>query len=335
MKNRNKSAGRRLRPEGEDPRAEQTAPLAPEEAAPDGGAVDRELTEEETAAAQTLTETDMDELLEAAFGEEPEEEEEPETAGRLSRLKETPSLLKRRMRVFRRLLRPIWREEVKSARRRTVKLRLQMRRHPLKNVEKPVVAQIFRMRFTYQELNVLLLAICPLVGGTVSLPGAFALSVILLLALVFSSLFIELFQRILPGGVGEICHMVVIVGLVTAINMVLQVFMPVLDASLGLYVPLVTITCIILDFLLESSRKQGFFYLAADSAATGGSAALLLLILGLVREVLGRGTLCGAPLWGNVRPFLLAGTVGGGFLALGFLAAVIQGLRGLRKKGKV
>ena len=181
---------------------------------------------------------------------------------------------------------------------------------------------------------VLLLGLCPALAVTTSLQNGLGMGLTTAVVLACSNLVISLLRWVIPVSVRIVSYLVIIAAFVTAADLLLRDFFPSLSQSLGLYVPLIAVNCLLLARaeVFASRHLPGSAFL--DGAFMGLGFTAALAVLGAVREALGAGTI-----WGAGIPVLSDYPVGlilapcGGFITLGFLAALVQWLRLKSRKG--
>ena len=171
---------------------------------------------------------------------------------------------------------------------------------------------------------VLVLGMCPTLGTTTSAENGFGMGVATMAVLIMSNMVIALIKNLIPDKVRIPAFIVVIASFVTVIQMLMQAFVPSLYASLGVFIPLIVVNCIILGRAEAFASKNGVFDSALDGVGIGLGFTLSLTVIGAVREVLGSGAIFGYDLGiGNYMPlvFVLAP---GAFLVLGFLMVLFN-----------
>lgn len=181
---------------------------------------------------------------------------------------------------------------------------------------------------------VLLLGMCPTLAVTTSLQNGIGMGLSTAAVLACSNLVISLLRKVIPSQIRIASYIVIIATFVTAVDLLLQAFIPSLSDALGLYIPLIVVNCIILGRAeaFASKHVPGSSFLDGLFMGLGFTGALA--ILGAIREILGAGTI-----WGVAIPGISANPVGliqsacGGFLTLGFVVALVQWLRSRPKKG--
>ena len=171
---------------------------------------------------------------------------------------------------------------------------------------------------------VLVLGMCPTLGTTTSAENGFGMGVATMAVLIMSNIVISLIKNVIPDKVRIPAFIVVIASFVTVIQMLMQAFVPSLYASLGVFIPLIVVNCIILGRAEAFASKNGALDSALDGVGIGLGFTLALTLIGAVREVLGSGAIFGYNLGiGDYMPlvFVLAP---GAFLVLGFLMVLFN-----------
>lgn len=171
---------------------------------------------------------------------------------------------------------------------------------------------------------VLVLGMCPTLGTTTSAINGCGMGVATMAVLIMSNLVISLIKNLIPDKVRIPAFIVVIASFVTIIQMLMQAFVPALYASLGVFIPLIVVNCIILGRAEAFASKNGAFDSILDGVGIGLGFTLSLTVIGAVREVLGSGAIFNVPLGiGDYMPlvFILAP---GGFFVLGYLMVLFN-----------
>ena len=166
---------------------------------------------------------------------------------------------------------------------------------------------------------VLVLGMCPTLGTTTSAANGMGMGLATMAVLIMSNLVISLVKNIIPDKVRIPAFIVIIASFVTIIQMLMQAFVPALYASLGVFIPLIVVNCIILGRAEAFASKNGPLDSILDGVGIGLGFTLSLTVIGAVREVLGSGAIFDMPLGiGDYTPlvFVLAP---GGFFVLGYL----------------
>ena len=172
---------------------------------------------------------------------------------------------------------------------------------------------------------VLILGMCPTLGVTSSAFNGAGMGVATMAVLIMSNVVISMIKNLVPDKVRIPAFIVVIASFVTIIEMLMKAYVPALYASLGVFIPLIVVNCIILGRAEAFASKNGVWSSALDGIGIGLGFTLSLTIIGMVREVLGSGAIFGMPIveGEGLMPlvFILAP---GGFLVLGYLMVMFN-----------
>ncbi len=174
---------------------------------------------------------------------------------------------------------------------------------------------------------VLLLGMCPTLGTTSSALNGMSMGLATMAVLVFSNLIISLVKNLVPNMVRIPSYVVIIASLVTVLQMIIKAYFPDLDKSLGLFIPLIVVNCIILGRAEAFAAKNGPVASIFDGLGIGVGFTLALTLLGAVRELLGTGRVFGASLFPEGYGALLFVLAPGAFIALGYLIAIVNKLK--------
>lgn len=177
-----------------------------------------------------------------------------------------------------------------------------------------------------------LLGMCPTLAVTTSLKNGIGMGLSATAVLIASNVIISALRRIIPQKVRIAAYIVIIATFVTVIQLSLQAFLPDLSKSLGIFIPLIVVNCIILARAEAFASKNGVWHSAVDGLGMGLGFTCALSIISAVREFLGGGTIFDIPIYGNIiQPMSIIRLAPGGFIVLGILVAAVQYLT--RKKG--
>lgn len=172
---------------------------------------------------------------------------------------------------------------------------------------------------------VLVLGMCPTLGTTTSALNGMGMGLATLVVLTLSNIVISAVARFIPDKVRIPSYIVIISAFVTIIQLLMQAYLPSLYETLGLFIPLIVVNCIVLGRAEAFANKNTVLDSACDGLGIGLGFTLSLMVIGLIRELLGSGTLFGLPLWhgDGILVFVLAP---GAFLVLGLLMALFNKL---------
>ena len=177
-----------------------------------------------------------------------------------------------------------------------------------------------------------LLGMCPTLATSTSLLNALGMGAAATFVLICSNLVISLLRKLIPQKIRIAAYIVIIAGFVTMIDLLMQAFVPALSNSLGLFIPLIVVNCIILARAESFASKNKPLPSALDGLTMGIGFTIALSCVAAVREILGSGTLLGFELFGGTAPLSIFALPAGGFLVLGFFIALVQFLKN-RKGG--
>jgi electron transport complex protein RnfE len=172
---------------------------------------------------------------------------------------------------------------------------------------------------------VLILGMCPTLGVTSSAINGMGMGVATMAVLIMSNMVISMIKNIVPDKVRIPVFIVVIASFVTIIEMLMKAYVPSLYASLGVFIPLIVVNCIILGRAEAFASKNGILDSALDGIGIGLGFTLSLTAIGAVREILGAGSIFGYTFAGDVMPLLFI-LAPGGFLVLGYLMVLFNKL---------
>ena len=173
---------------------------------------------------------------------------------------------------------------------------------------------------------VLVLGMCPTLGTTTSAENGMGMGLATMAVLIMSNLVISLVKNIIPDKVRIPAFIVIIASFVTVIQMLMQAFVPALYASLGVFIPLIVVNCIILGRAEAFASKNSPFDSMLDGIGIGLGFTLSLTVIGAVRELLGSGAIFGCSFGiGDYMPLLFV-LAPGAFLVLGYLMVLFNKL---------
>ena len=177
-----------------------------------------------------------------------------------------------------------------------------------------------------------LLGMCPTLAVTTSLINAVGMGLSATFVLIFSNLVISLVRKFIPSKIRIASYIVIIAAFVSIIDMLLKAYVPSISNALGLFIPLITVNCIILARAESFASKNKPILSMFDGLGMGLGFTLGLSVLGTVREILGSGSILGISLFGaNFEPALMFILPPGAFLALGIILGIYNMIKD--KKG--
>ncbi len=170
---------------------------------------------------------------------------------------------------------------------------------------------------------VLILGMCPTIGVTSSAINGCGMGVATMAVLIMSNIVISLIKNFIPDKVRIPAFIVVIASFVTIIEMLMQAYVPALYESLGVFIPLIVVNCIILGRAEAFASKNTPLDSALDGIGIGLGFTASLTVIGAVREVLGSGSIFGVEFAPDVMPLLFI-LAPGGFIVLGYLMVLFN-----------
>lgn len=174
---------------------------------------------------------------------------------------------------------------------------------------------------------VLLLGMCPTLGTTSSAMNGMSMGLATMFVLICSNMVISALKNVIPDMVRIPGYIVVIATFVTIVQMCMEAFIPALYASLGLFIPLIVVNCIVLGRAEAFAAKNGVVASAFDGIGIGLGFTIALTLLGAIRELLGTGKLFNLTIMPEQFGSLIFVLAPGAFIALGFLIAIVNKLR--------
>ena len=177
-----------------------------------------------------------------------------------------------------------------------------------------------------------LLGMCSVLAITTSLFNGIGMGLSVTIILICSNVLISALRKVIPSQIRIAAYIVIIAGFVTIVDLLLQAFLPALSESLGMFIPLIVVNCIILGRAEAFASKNGVLASALDGLFQGIGYTVALVIMCVIRELLGSGTFGGGILNGGEGiviisegyPALQMVMPVGGFLTLGFVIAGFQ-----------
>ncbi len=175
---------------------------------------------------------------------------------------------------------------------------------------------------------VLLLGCCPTLATTTSAINGMSMGLATTFVLIMSNLVISLLKNFIPDKVRIPCFIVVIASFVTVVQLVMQAYVPDIYETLGLFIPLIVVNCIVLGRAEAFASKNPVWPSILDGAGMGLGFTFALTVLGSIREILGSGSIFN---WRflpeDAQTILIFVLAPGAFIALGYLIAIVNRLK--------
>ncbi len=177
-----------------------------------------------------------------------------------------------------------------------------------------------------------LLGMCPTLAVSTSVINGIGMGVAATFVLVCSSVMISLIRKLVPGQVRIATYIVVIATFVTLVDLSMKAWVPALSASLGAFIPLIVVNCIILGRAEAFASKNGPWRSTIDALGMGAGFTATLLVLGTVRELLGAGQLMGRTVLPGFEPWIVMILPAGAFLVLGLMLGAVNLINNRRQE---
>ena len=187
---------------------------------------------------------------------------------------------------------------------------------------------------TQNPVLVQLLGMCSTLAITTTIANGIGMGASVTIILTLSNVIISLLRKVIPEQVRIACYIVVIAGFVTMVDLLLQAFFPDIAESLGVFIPLIVVNCIILARAESFASKNKPVSAAVDGICQGLGYTMVLIVMSVIRELLGSGALAGTQLFPAEYSASLIAQPVGGFLTLGCLIALMQWIQRKVKGGK-
>ena len=171
---------------------------------------------------------------------------------------------------------------------------------------------------------VMLLGTCPTLATTTLLSSSLGMGLATTFVLICSNIVISLIKNLIPKEVRLPCYILIIAGFVTFVSFMMQSYLPELYESLGIFLSLIVVNCIILGRAEMFASKNNVLASALDGIGMGIGFTLALGLIGMIREILGCGTILGFSIGSWFEPMIFFITPAGGFLVFGVVIAVVN-----------
>lgn len=206
----------------------------------------------------------------------------------------------------------------------------------MNNLKKPsFLSAFFNGLIKENPTFVLMLGMCPTLAVTTGVINGIGMGLSTTAVLICSNIAISLLRKFIPNKIRIASYIVIVAGFVTVVEMLLKAYLPSLSQSLGIYIPLIVVNCIILGRAEAFASKNPVLASAGDGLGMGLGFTCALTLIGTVREILGAGTFAGHALFGSgFQPVSIMILPPGAFLTLGILLAIINSV-GRRFKKEV
>ncbi|MBP7462234.1 MAG: electron transport complex subunit E [Candidatus Delongbacteria bacterium] len=189
--------------------------------------------------------------------------------------------------------------------------------------------------YTENPIFRIVLGMCPTLAVSTSVENGIGMGLAASFVLVVSNILISVLRKQIPDSIRIPCYIVIIAAAVTIVEMVMAAYAPALYKSLGIFVPLIVVNCIILGRAEAFANKNGLFDSIADALGMGLGFTLALILLASIREILGNGTWMGINLLGeSYNPMLIMILPPGAFIIMGLVLGFFNYLDLRKKQGE-
>lgn len=171
----------------------------------------------------------------------------------------------------------------------------------------------------------LVLGLCPTLAVTKSVANGIGMGLATTFVLVGSNILVSMLRKVIPSKVRIACYIIVIATFVTVVELLMQAYTYPLFLTLGIFIPLIVVNCIVLGRAEAFAAKNGVMASTADGLGIGLGFTLALAALGAVRELLGYGTVLGIQIMGpSYEPFSFMVEAPGAFIGLGLMLCLMN-----------
>ena len=200
--------------------------------------------------------------------------------------------------------------------------------------KKPTFLSVFLNGLIFENPTfALMLGMCPTLAITIAGSNGLGMGLATTAVLVCSNLLISILRNVIPDKVRIPAFIVVIASFVTMIDLLLKAYIPALSASLGMYIPLIVVNCIIFARAESFAFKNGPVLSIADGLGMGLGFTAAITLLSVIRELIGTGKIFGAMVMpASYQPMAIMTQVPGGFVTLGVLLILVNAISNMAKK---
>ena len=179
---------------------------------------------------------------------------------------------------------------------------------------------------------VMALGLCPTLAVSTSVQNAIGMGAAATFVLVCSNILISLLKNVIPSKVRIPCFILVIASFVTIVDMTMEAYVPALHKSLGIFIPLIVVNCIILGRAEAFASKNGVFKSMLDGLGMGLGFMLAIMVIASIREILGTGALLNIHLLSaSYKPMIVAILPPGAFITIGLLMGLLNIIQNKKK----
>ena len=193
---------------------------------------------------------------------------------------------------------------------------------------KAVLERLYNGIIRENPVFVLMLGMCPTLAVTTSAGNGFGMGIATMAVLILSNLIISLLRKVIPASVRVPVYIIIIASFVTIVELLMHAYVTVLYESLGIFIPLIVVNCVILGRAETYASKNGPFLSVFDGVGIGIGFTLALTVIGMVRELVGNGTVFGLQVMPEAyEPVSIFVMAPGAFFVLSMLCMVQNKLK--------
>jgi len=189
---------------------------------------------------------------------------------------------------------------------------------------------VFENGFLYKNpLLISMLGVCPALATSTTVKNGLTMGLVVLVVLVFSNLTVSIFRKAIHEKIRIPFYMIIIAGYVSAAEMLLKAYLPEMDKSLGFYISLVVVNCVVLSRSEQFAAHNNPALSIVDAVANGLGYTVVIVLVSLIRELFGSGEVFGYDIGKYVgySPMTFLILPAGGFLVLGLLSAIVNKIK--------
>jgi electron transport complex protein RnfE len=192
----------------------------------------------------------------------------------------------------------------------------------------------FKQGIIYENpLLMLMIGLCSALAVTSSVANGLGMGLAMTFVLLFSEIVISIFRKVIPNSVRIPIFIIIIAAFTTMVDLVMKAYFPDLSKSMGVFIPLIVVNCIIMGRVEAFASKQGVLPAIFDSLGMGLGYTWVMVAISAVRELLGNGSMAGIPLMpASYQPILFFILPPGGFLVFGLFISFNIWLKGRMDK---
>jgi electron transport complex protein RnfE len=197
---------------------------------------------------------------------------------------------------------------------------------------KSIKKELIRGVITENPILVLALGLCPALGVSTSVENGLGMGIAATFVLIASNVLVSILKNVIPAQVRIPSYIIIIATFVTIVKMAMEAYLPELYASLGLFIPLIVVNCVILGRAEAFASKNSVWDSLIDGVVMGLGFTVALVILSAIREILGANKLMGLEFIPNFKPMTIFILAPGGFFTIAFVIALINYFKGKEAK---